>query len=215
MELRRIQRRSASPAPAEHGEEPSAANAVRALLRLQRGAGNAAVTQLVGERTLSRGQGSSTSGGPRRYWLMIGDLQIPMTLTRGYFRFEAAPRSYIYSNSELKIDEATSQITVNNPDYAEQIARFSNGKLQLWRGITRQHPLFYEVDQVHIVLPLGTGELPDFDTNKTSFIPFGHSEGSAKGIAIGKRGDGPRRRAPDDRQLPGAAGAGHRRPSAA
>lgn len=46
-----------------------------------------------------------------------------------------------------------------------------------------------------MIPPLGSGELPDYATNNTSFIPFSPSERVARGSAVATRGMAERNRA--------------------
>ena len=107
----------------------------------------------------------------------------------GYLEFADRRGSYLRNNELVTITGATATIT--KPEYAAQIRAFLEDRLELQRGITRQHPLWYEVRYLRVLMPLGVGELPHWATNYTSFIPFGAVRGQAEGIASSKSGMGP------------------------
>jgi hypothetical protein len=184
--------------PAEQERAATPAPSVAQVLRLQQGAGNGAVARWMTSATgpmLLRGQGSSRAGEATRT-LRLGDRSFRVRPVDGYFEFLDARGSYIQDNGEL-VHGDDGEIRVRDPLYAERLLEFFGTGLTLWRGVTRQHPLWYELDQLHILMPLGTGELPDWDTNVTTFIPFGPTRDGARAIAGGKRGMGPG----DDRQM--------------
>jgi hypothetical protein len=109
--------------------------------------------------------------------------------TTGYFRIGAYSNAYLCDNEQLVTSHDV--VKLHNPEYNGQISSFLKGKLTLARGLTRQHPLFYEVALMGVLMPLGTGELPDWATNATSFIPFGPNDVAAMGVARGRSGMGP------------------------
>lgn len=126
------------------------------------------------ELTLALGSGMN-----RRIWLHADPK---------YYEFIDRPGSYLAAD-QVTVDGKQAEIA--DKALATQVAAYFSGVLLLWRGITRQHPLWYEVRYLNILQPLGSGEMPNFATNKTSYIPFGHSLESARGVAMGRNGMGP------------------------
>jgi hypothetical protein len=122
-------------------------------------------------------------------------VQLNAVADTNYFRLGQHAHAYIQNNDQLTI--AGDNVTIGNDEYNNQVAAFVGGGVTLSRGVTRQHPLYYEVARMGILMPLGVGEMPDWATNETSFIPFGPDLGSAQGIAMGAMGMGPG----DDRSM--------------
>ena len=114
-----------------------------------------------------------------------------ITLTpakNGYYTLGKYEVDYIADNQQLEANGKV--VTVRDKSYDRQLSQYLDGKLVLARGITRHHPLWYEARWMGIVAPLGVGDLPDWATNATSYIPFGPPDG-AMGIAIARKGMGP------------------------
>ncbi|GIV98426.1 MAG: hypothetical protein KatS3mg057_3083 [Herpetosiphonaceae bacterium] len=60
----------------------------------------------------------------------------------------------------------------------------AGGTVRLFRGITCWHPNFQNVlNATGDLMPLGVGDIPDFDTRKTSYIPFSGQEDVSRSAA--------------------------------
>jgi hypothetical protein len=116
--------------------------------------------------------------------------QVTLTAVQNtpYYRLGPHAHAYIHSDGLTIVGN---NVTIGNEEYDGQVAAFLGVGLQLSRGVVRHHPLFYEVARMGILMPLGVGEMPDWATNETRFIPFGPNVGYAQGIALGMAGMGP------------------------
>lgn len=105
-----------------------------------------------------------------------------------YYRLGQNANAYIHRDG---LTIAGNNVTIGDQEYDGQVAAFLGPGLRLSRGVVRHHPLFYEVAKMGILMPLGVGEMPDWATNETRYIPFGPDLPSAQGIAMGLMGMGP------------------------
>lgn len=115
-----------------------------------------------------------------------GVTPIPHT---NYFSFDGHQNAFIQDNTELH--RVVDDIIIKSDEYDQQITDYLAGNLTLVRGLPRQHPLFFEVTEMGILAPLGVGDMPDWATNTTRFIPFGPDVNAAQGVALGRAGMGP------------------------
>lgn len=106
-----------------------------------------------------------------------------------YFSFDGHQDAYLHDNDQLH--KAGNDIILNSDEYDTQITRYLSGNLTLVRGLPRQHPLYHEIGEMGILMPLGVGAMPDWATNTTRYIPFGPDLPSAQGVALGRAGMGP------------------------
>lgn len=107
-----------------------------------------------------------------------------------YYTFDGYPGVYIYDDGmTMKWDKEN--VSLPDKEYDGQVSTYLAGKLVLTRGLPRQHPLFFEIFHLEVLMPLGVGELPSWATNNTRYIPFGADLVSAEGVAMGVRGMGP------------------------
>jgi hypothetical protein len=106
-----------------------------------------------------------------------------------YFSFDGHPDAWLHDNNQLH--KAANDIILADDEYDAQITQYLAGNLTLARGLPRQHPLYYEIAELGILMPLGVGAMPDWATNATRYIPFGPNLASAQGIALGRAGMGP------------------------
>src|SRR3954467_1432105 len=101
-----------------------------------------------------------------------------------YYTLDDYPGVYIYDDKKtMKWNKQDATLT--DTEYDGQVVKYLAGELVLTRGLTRQHPLFFEVFHLEVLMPLGVGELPSWATNNTCYIPFGGDLGSAEGVAMG------------------------------
>ncbi|HZM79966.1 MAG TPA: hypothetical protein VFC19_29890 [Candidatus Limnocylindrales bacterium] len=124
-----------------------------------------------------------------------------------YFTFDGHQDAWLHDNDQLH--KVTNDIFLASDEYDAQITRYLAGDLVLARGLPRQHPLYHEIAELGILMPLGVGAMPDWATNATRYIPFGPDLASAQGIALGRAGMGPgddQRMMADFALLAGAAG---------
>lgn len=115
-------------------------------------------------------------------------VQLNAVPNTSFFRLGEHPHAYIHRDGLTIVGN---NVTINDVDYDGHVSAFVGGGIQLWRGVTRHHPLFYEVARMGILMPLGVGEMPDWATNETKFIPFCPSLALAQPIARGIEGMGP------------------------
>jgi hypothetical protein len=116
---------------------------------------------------------------------------VVLTATQGgqYYRLGAHQHAYLFDNAEIgKVGQSWRLV---NDEYDGQVTRYLANNLTLVRGLPRQHPLFYEVSRMGVLAPLGIGEMPDWSTNQTRYIPFGPDLPAAQGVAMGRAGMGP------------------------
>ncbi|MER6164086.1 hypothetical protein [Streptomyces violaceorubidus] len=168
-----------------------------AMSDLQNSAGNAAVAaSLAGQRQQHGSQppvqrmfqkmknavGTNRSAAPQQVNVRVGDEDVPMTRQGGFyvFRTPQGGRGYIH---HIAVTDG-----VLNDDLTGHVMRYRMGGLALYRGIPRWHPTWHDVNGAGMMNPFGQGELPDFDTRATSFIPFSPSEGVARMAAVATTG---------------------------
>lgn len=108
-----------------------------------------------------------------------------------YFSFDGHQDAWLHDNDQLHQTGNGNDITVADDEYDAQITRYLAGSLTLARGLPRQHPLYHEVRELGILMPLGVGAMPDRATNATRYLPFGPDLALAQGIALGRAGLGP------------------------
>ncbi|MEU8732317.1 MULTISPECIES: hypothetical protein [Streptomyces] len=174
-----------------------------AMSELQHSAGNkAAVASMAGQRQQQGQQPTvqrmlkkmkdAVSGGrsaPQQENVRVGDETLPMTRQGAFyvFRTPQGGRAYIHDVAVVN--------GVVNDDLAPHVMKYRMGGLALYRGIPRHHETWHDVNGAGVIPPLGSGELPDYLTNNTSFIPFSPSEGIARAAAVATRGMAERNRA--------------------
>lgn len=86
-----------------------------------------------------------------------------------YYRLDSkvAAEAYIVEDS---VDSTTGEI--NDAQLARQVHKYLAGGIPLFRGVTRWHSTWDAIFSKGVVTPLGRGDIPDFDTRNTRFIPF-------------------------------------------
>ncbi|MGX1028425.1 hypothetical protein [Streptomyces sp. SAI-097] len=175
-----------------------------AVSDLQNSAGNAAVAaSLAGQRQQHGSQppvqrmfqkmknavSGNRSAAQQEVNVRVGEDDIPMTRQGAFyvFRTPQGGRAYIHDVAVVN--------GVLNDDLTPHVMKYRMGGLALYRGIPRHHETWHDVNGGGVIPPLGSGELPDYATNNTSFIPFSPSERVARGSAVATRGMAERNRA--------------------
>ncbi|MBO1350938.1 MAG: DUF4157 domain-containing protein [Hormoscilla sp. GUM202] len=114
--------------------------------------------------------------------IALEDQQIVTELANGYYKLLDS-NSYIHAE-QVKNDRVSS-------DISRYVTAYLQGNLTLYRGMPSWHPAWFSVFQKNSIPPLGSGELPDFETQKTSFIPFSPNRTIAVSAAMSRSGMGP------------------------
>jgi hypothetical protein len=141
------------------------------------------------QRMFSRRSRSARTQEPQQHQIRVGDEIVPMTWNRGFWVFST------FDGGRGYIDESKVRNNAVAPGMAGYVTRYMNGGFALYRGIPRWHPTWHQVTGNGTIPPLGRGELPDFDTHNTSFVPFAPTQGVARGAAVATKGMGRRDRA--------------------
>ncbi|CAM5396148.1 putative protein OS=Streptomyces tendae OX=1932 GN=GUR47_15770 PE=4 SV=1 [Streptomyces tendae] len=125
---------------------------------------------------------------PQQVNVRVGDEEVPMTRQGAFyvFRTPQGGRAYIHDVAVVN--------GVLNDDLTPHVMKYRMGGLALYRGIPRHHETWHDVNGGGVIPPLGSGELPDYLTNNTSFIPFSPASKS-RASAVATRGMSERNRA--------------------
>lgn len=134
---------------------------------------------------------SGVGSQPEQMTLRVGDNDLPVTYEEDYYKHKTdyGGTAYIHFQ-EIQRDQHSGKLMMKPGELTDRVMQYLGGGLMLYRGVARWHPKWHDIVGNNTMPPMGAKEVPDFNTSKTSFIPFTPIQVIARGAALAAKGMG-------------------------